>query len=125
MTEKRGFVKYTDETEALSCPYGNVKRIITGGDRGSPNIHLVSVTEGGEHYHSAYDENYYVLSGIGTIFMDGASYELCPGAAVYIPAGVVHSLKADPGHTLQFIIFGSPGMDFSDERAKPMKREEG
>ena len=118
---KHPLVNYLDETPAINCPYGHVRRIVTGGAGGVANVHIVSVTEGSAHFHAGYDEVYYVLAGRGKIFMADQEFELRPGAAVVIPAGVLHSLKADEGDTLEFIIFGTPPMPIDDERAKPRK----
>ena len=84
------------------------------------NVHVVEVTAGGRHRHAAYDEVYYVLAGTGTLELEeGEKYLLRPGAAAVIPAGTAHSLQADPGVRLKFVIFGSPAMDMSDFRAAP------
>ena len=112
-------VRYLDQTGAVDCPYGNVKRVVTGGEYPQANVHVVSVTKGGEHYHEAYDEVYYLLSGSGRIWLGGEEHPLRPGAVVTIPAGLVHSLKANEGEELTFIIFGMPGMSADDPRFIP------
>ena len=119
--KKEPLVRYADETAPISCPYGNVKRVVTGGLGGVANVHIVNVSLGSLHFHLGYDEVYYVLSGTGRITMSGVPHALRPGAVVVIPAGVPHELVADDGQSLEFIIFGTPAMDFSDERAKPRK----
>lgn len=117
----KAIVRYLDETTPIDCPYGNVKRVITGGEYDKANVHVVSVTEGGEHYHEAYDELYYVLSGSGRIWLDRKAHALKPGAVVTIPAGTVHSLAADEDEQLNFIIIGLPGMSADDPRFLPRK----
>ncbi|WFB35213.1 cupin domain-containing protein [Kiritimatiellota bacterium B12222] len=116
-------VRYVDETEPLSCPYGQVKRVITGGEYPAANVHVVTVSCGGEHFHRAYDEVYYVLSGSGQLSLDGQHHVLRPGAVVVIPAGVVHALKADTTEDLTFIILGLPGMSIDSPNAMPLKPE--
>lgn len=118
---KKPVVRYQDQSAPIDCPYGNVQRIVTGGDGGVANVHVVSVTKGTTHFHAGYDEVYYVLSGSGHIMLGDEKHLLRPGAAVVIPAGLPHSLEADAGQTLQFIIFGTPAMPIDDERAKPRK----
>ena len=113
-------VRYLDNTESLSCPYGQVKRIVTGGEGGIANVHVVTVTKGESHTHSGYDEVYYLLSGTGSITLADETYLLRPGAVVVIPAGTPHALSADSDTPLSFVIFGSPPMSMADERAKPM-----
>jgi mannose-6-phosphate isomerase-like protein (cupin superfamily) len=97
------------------------QRVVTGGDGGVANVHVVKITEGAPHVHTGYDEVYYVLTGRGTITLDGETHPLRPGSVAVIPAGVPHSLKAESGDTLEFIIFGTPPMAMDDERARPRK----
>lgn len=116
---KQALVRYHDETAPIDCPYGEVRRIVTGGAGGVANVHVVTVTEGKPHVHAGYDEVYYVLSGTGTITLDGESHALRPGAVAVIPAGLPHSLTASDGTPLEFIIFGTPPMSIDDPRARP------
>jgi mannose-6-phosphate isomerase-like protein (cupin superfamily) len=114
-------VHYQDETESNECPYGNVQRIVTGGEGGIANVHVVHVTRGESHYHSGYDEVYYVLSGTGTLLIGDTPYSLRPGAVAVIPAGLPHSLVSNTDAPLSFVIFGTPPMPMEDDRAKPNK----
>ena len=118
---KKPLVRYRDETEPRQCPFGHVRRIVTGGEGGVANVHVVRVTNGLPHVHADYDEVYYVLSGKGTITLDDETHALSPGTVAVIPAGVAHSLEADAGTELEFIIFGTPAMAIDDERARPTK----
>lgn len=120
-TNKEALVHYRDETQEVSCPYGTVERIMTGGQGGIANVHVVTVSEGGSHFHAAYDEVYYVLSGQGQIRLGEKEHPLRPGAVVTIPSGLVHSLVAEPGSMLEFIIFGTPAMSVEDPAARPQK----
>ena len=112
-------VRYLDQTPALSCPYGDVRRVVTGGEFPTANVHIVKVSAGGEHFHRSYDELYYVLSGEGLIRLAGQDHALRPGAVVAIPAGVAHSLQAHAESELEFVIFGTPGMSVDDFRFVP------
>jgi len=75
------------------------------------------------HVHTSYDEVYYVLAGTGTITLGQDTHPLRPGSVAVIPAGVPHSLEAEPGQELEFVIFGTPPMTMDDERARPVKPE--
>ena len=114
-------VRYLDETEALSCPYGDVRRVVTGGEGGVANVHIVRVTRGNRHFHTGYNEVYYILSGSGIVTIGEDSHALRPGAVVVIPAGVPHSLQSDTDMPLEFVIFGTPPIPLDDARAMPMK----
>ena len=123
MVEKNPVVGYLDETPAGTCPYGDVRRVITGGAGGVANVHIVEVSMGTTHYHEGYDEVYYVLDGRGELNIDGEVHSLRPGAVAVIPRGIPHSLEAtsQDGGRLKFIIFGTPAMAIDDSRAEPRK----
>ncbi len=122
---KQPLVHHRDQTAPFDCPFGNVQRIVTGGEGGVANVHVVRVTKGTTHVHTGYDEVYYVLSGSGTITLDQETHALRAGSVAVIPAGVPHSLEATSGQALEFIIFGSPPMAMDDDRAKPKKVQGG
>lgn len=123
MTEspRRPVVRHRPDTEAIACPYGQVQRIVTGGEGGIANVHVIRVSKGTSHFHRAYDEVYYVLAGAGTLTVDGRSHAIAPGSVAVIPAGLVHAIDAAPDQPLEFIIFGTPAMSIDDDRARPSK----
>jgi len=118
-SQRAPLVRYLDETDALTCPYGEVRRVVTGGEGGVANIHVIRVTRGKPHIHRSYDEVYFVLAGRGRIRLDARELELRPGAAAVIPAGTVHSLEAEGDGPLEFVIFGVPPVPIEDQRARP------
>lgn len=121
MTMKTALVQYLDESATIDCPFGQVRRVITGGAGGVANVHVVKVTRGTSHYHEAYDEVYYLLNGTGKLTVESTTYALRPGAVAVIPAGATHSLEGDGGAALEFIIFGVPPVCVTDDRARPRK----
>lgn len=116
---KRALVRHRDQTPSAACPYGEACRIVTGGEGGVANVHVITVTEGGLHVHRQYDEVYYVLSGTGTVTIADEEHPLRPGTVVVLPAGTPHALRAAPGTRLEFVIFGTPPMSIDDPRARP------
>ena len=118
---KEALIRHRDETAPLDCPFGHVERIVTGGQGGVANVHVVTVTRGTPHVHAGYDEVYYVLSGSGRVTLDKDTHTLRPGSVAVIPAGVPHSLEANAGEDLEFVIFGTPPMTLDDDRARPRK----
>lgn len=124
MDGREALVHNRDDIEPANCPYGYVQRIVTGGEGGVANVHVVKITKGAPHVHTGYDEVYYLLSGTGTITLDQQTHPLRPGTVAIIPAGMPHSLEADSGEELEFIIFGTPPMAMDDERAKPQRQPE-
>lgn len=121
MDGKEPLVHHRDQTAPFDCPFGHVQRVVTGGEGGIANVHVVKITKGTPHVHTGYDEVYYVMSGTGTITLDQQTHPLRPGSVAVIPAGVPHSLDAEPGEELEFIIFGTPPMAMDDDRARPKK----
>jgi len=125
LADKRVLVRYRDLTGVEPCPYGQACRIVTGGEGGAANVHVITVSRGGLHFHRQYDEVYYVLAGTGTMRIAGVEYHLRPGAVVVIPAGVPHELCAAATGPLEFVIFGTPPMAIDDPRARPERPEHG
>jgi mannose-6-phosphate isomerase-like protein (cupin superfamily) len=121
MDRKMPLVHQRDETSPFECPFGHVERVVTGGEGGIANVHVVTITQGSPHVHTGYDEVYYLLSGTGTITLGQETHSLRPGSVAIIPAGVPHSLEASEGEELEFVIFGTPPMAMDDERARPRK----
>ena len=123
MSTRRPLVNYEDETAPIDCPYGTVRRVVTAGEGGIANVHVVRVTRGGLHLHRGYDEVYYLLAGQGHIELDGQRHALRPGAVVVIPSGVPHSLESIDDSPLEFVIFGTPPLSISDPLAAPTRPE--
>ena len=97
-----------------------MQRIVTGGEGGVANVHVARVKSLPPFFHTGYDEVYYVVSGTGTVTLDGEISPLRPGSVVVIPAGVTHALQAAEGEELEFVIFGTPPIPITDDRAKPI-----
>ena len=121
MTAKQPLVRHRDDTPQADWPFGQMQRIVAGGEGGIANISAAKLKSLPPFYHTGYDEIYYILSGTGMVKLNGEPSRLQPGSVVVIPAGVSHSLEADPGQELEFVIFGSPPIPIEDERAKPRR----
>ncbi len=121
MTTKQPLVRKRDDTPQADWPFGEMQRIVTGGEGGVANISVAKLKSLPPFFHTGYDEIYYVLSGAGTVKLNGEPSRLQPGSVVVIPAGVSHCLEADAGQELEFVIFGWPPLSVEDERAKPRR----
>jgi quercetin dioxygenase-like cupin family protein len=119
---KQPVVRQRDETPFAEWPFGSMQRIVTGGEGGVANVHVAKIKNLPQFFHTGYDEIYYVLSGTGTITLDGKPSPLRPGSVAVIPAGAVHSLTASNDGELELVIFGTPPMSITDERAKPREK---
>ncbi|MBM3862736.1 MAG: cupin domain-containing protein [Verrucomicrobia bacterium] len=58
------------------------------------------------HHHKLSEEFYYILSGSGTMEIDGMEHPVIAGDAVLIPAGAWHRIRADSA--LQFLCCCAP-----------------
>lgn len=118
---KQPLVRHRHDVAPIECPFGHVQRLVTGGQGGVANVHVVTISKGLPHVHNGYDEAYYFLCGKGTITLGDETSPVSPGTVAIIPAGVPHRLEADCGSELEFVIFGTPPMSLEDKRAKPRK----
>jgi mannose-6-phosphate isomerase-like protein (cupin superfamily) len=55
-----------------------------------------------DHFHR-YDEVLYILTGQGTLHIDGEEAPLSPGCCVFLPATLVHSLENTGDHELELL----------------------
>lgn len=76
---------------------------------------LAPGTSEGDHTHPSgdpadnWEELYYVLSGTGTITIDGVRNDIAAGDAVLVPTDVDHGLYASGNEPLRILlIFGKP-----------------
>ena len=67
-----------------------------------------------EHRHSDATHVLYIISGHGTITLDGKPVALKPGTIVHIPQGVVHNVRAEGGEMMV--------LDFSSHTAPEPKK---
>ena len=63
--------------------------------------------KGSEHKHDS-EHCWYILSGTGTMFMDGQAYSMEPNMAVFAPAGRMHRIEVGPEEDLTFIVVYAP-----------------
>jgi len=64
-------------------------------------------TKGEEHKHEV-EHCWYILSGRGTVYLDGKSFKIEPEMAIFIPANMLHKLDAEPDEDLTYIVIYSP-----------------
>lgn len=76
---------------------------------------LAPGTSEGDHTHPGddptdnWEELYYVLSGSGTMTIDGAPHEIAEGDAVLLPTDIDHGLYATGDVPLKILlVFGKP-----------------
>jgi mannose-6-phosphate isomerase-like protein (cupin superfamily) len=72
---------------------GQIRCLIEAKDSAAGEVHHVEIDDAKLHYHERTDEFYYVITGRGTMVLDGEEIELHPGVVVYIPRGVKHKAR--------------------------------
>ncbi len=72
---------------------------------------LVNTTQAGakgkEHKHDV-EHCWYILSGTGTMYLDGKASRIGPQMAIYTPAQVMHKADVDPGEDLTYVVIYAP-----------------
>jgi mannose-6-phosphate isomerase-like protein (cupin superfamily) len=69
-------------------------------------------------HHHTYEEAIYIIEGEGRVWTDGGSADFGPGASIYLPRGVSHSLENTGGVNIRLLgVFhpsGSPATRYDD-----------
>jgi len=63
--------------------------------------------KGSEHKHDV-EHCWYILSGSGTIYIEGEPYRIKPECAVYVPAGKMHRHEVDPEQDMTYVVIYAP-----------------
>ena len=71
-----------------------------------------------EHVHTGREQVYYVVSGTGTVCINGENARIEPGMIVYVPRGAKHSTKADPEQDLMYVVFNAFSPDATELASK-------
>ena len=74
---------------------GQIRCLVEEKDGAAAEVHHVQIRDAKLHYHERTDEFYHVISGRGTMVLDGEEVELHPGVVVYVPRGVQHKAMGD------------------------------
>jgi mannose-6-phosphate isomerase-like protein (cupin superfamily) len=74
---------------------GQIRCLIEDKDGAAGEVHHVEIRDAKLHNHERTDEFYYVITGNGTMTLDGEEIELHQGVVVYVPRGVRHKARGD------------------------------
>jgi quercetin dioxygenase-like cupin family protein len=113
MDDKKMLVTENDVTKGvLHGNAGTFRIYIDGPTCGAKNFSLLQNTikagaTGSSHKHDE-EHCFYVLSGTGTMNIDGKSYEMRPGSAIFVPPNAMHQPVVDEGEDLNVIVIYSP-----------------
>ena len=112
--DKRYVVPLKDAvTGDLHGMAGTFRILIDEESTGAKNYALLVNTmkagiSGGEHKHEKNEHCWYVLSGKGTIYIDGEPHEMVPETAVYVPVDTMHKIDVGPDEDLTYVVVYAP-----------------
>jgi quercetin dioxygenase-like cupin family protein len=91
---------------------GTFRILIDEETSGAKNFSLLVNTtqagaKGAEHTHDV-EHCWYILSGKGTMYIDGQAYRIEPQTAIYTPANMLHKVDADPEEDLTYVVIYAP-----------------
>jgi quercetin dioxygenase-like cupin family protein len=86
------------------------RRVITEEDTDVANVTYLRIDESKYHYHKTMTEFYYVISGGGTVTLDGETKPCKAGDLVMIPPGVRHTSEGE----MDVLIVGVPPQELDD-----------
>tara|TARA_Y100001933_G_scaffold175089_1_gene173590 strand:- start:1053 stop:1421 length:369 start_codon:yes stop_codon:yes gene_type:complete len=104
-------IRNIDEVERSPVQMDGVKdarmAVMVGRDDGAPNFALrqFEVAPGGNtprHSHD-YEHEVFVVSGSGTVLLEGAERPVKGGDVIYVPADEEHQFRASTGEALRFL----------------------
>jgi len=64
--------------------------------------------KGAEHRHENNEHCWYILSGRGTMYIEGEPYEIGPDMAVFAPANILHKIDVDADEDLTYVLIYAP-----------------
>ncbi len=105
-------VRHEEEAPRERSTCGWRHRLISREDAGSGVAawaHAVDIDSARPHFHRRSTELYYVLSGEGSVVLDGVEHAVRAGTLVHIPPGVVHGAKG----RMRVLVIGIP--DIADD----------
>lgn len=111
--EKKCIVALKDAvTGVLHGGAGTFRILIDEETSGAKNFSLLVNTmragvKGAEHKHEE-EHCFYILSGKGTMYIDGKPTEVGPEMALYAPPNVPHKFDVDPDEDLTYVVVYAP-----------------
>lgn len=112
--EKKFIVRLKDAiTGVLHGSGGTFRVLIDEQISGAKNFSLLvntlnKGTKSTEHKHHNVEHGWYILSGKGTIYLEGKATKIGPKMAVFCPANVPHKLEADAEEDLTYVVIYAP-----------------
>lgn len=67
-----------------------------------------------QHFHKEREESYLVLSGSGSITIDGKRIDITSGDLVSVAPGEIHLLEASQNQSLEYVVITAPAWILED-----------
>jgi len=109
-TNEKYIIRRLSETPTERGVCGWRRTLVTAADTPAANVSHLSIEDSRYHYHRQMTEFYYVLSGGGTITLDGEKREIATGDIVVIKPGVWHTSDGE----MDVLILGVPAAEQTD-----------
>jgi mannose-6-phosphate isomerase-like protein (cupin superfamily) len=112
--EKKYVVPLKDAvTGVLHGKAGTFRVLIDEETSGAKHFSLLVNTmkagvEGSEHKHEDNEHCWYILSGTGTMYIEGKPSKIGPDVAVFAPANTMHRIDVDPDEDLTYVLIYAP-----------------
>lgn len=106
----RYVIRRTADVEEFRSVCGFRRSIITPEDTDAASVSHLRIHESREHYHKQMTEIYYVLSGEGSMVLDGEEHPIGAGDLVLIKPGVRHTSRGE----LEVLIVSVPPLESGD-----------
>lgn len=100
-----------DEIAPKQCSCGTTRRAFVEESEGQVSVHLLQVSKAVTHHHKIATEVYVILSGTGSVELDGVEHPAGPMSAFLIKPGVRHRAIGD----LQALVVCLPAANDADE----------
>lgn len=109
-TDEKYIIRRLSETPEERGVCGWRRTLVTHSDTPIANVSYLRIDDSKKHYHREMTEFYYVLSGGGTISVDGEIREITAGDLVVIKPGVWHTSDGE----MDVLILGVPAGEQTD-----------
>ena len=109
-TSEKYLIRKLAETPEERGVCGWRKTLVTREDTPVANVSHLRIDNSRKHYHREMTEFYYVLSGGGTITLDGETRPISSGEIVVIKPGVWHTSDGE----MDVLILGVPAGEQTD-----------
>jgi mannose-6-phosphate isomerase-like protein (cupin superfamily) len=117
-------VRETTDVQAITVSPGVILRELTGRTAAEPMrsekcsvafFHLEPGRASAWSFNKVAEESFFILHGRGAVWTGGERHAVKEGSFILVPPGVVRSVRANEGETLEFYAVTSPAWSPDDD----------